>query len=68
MIGGDAAGTRSLRYGTTADAVERLEVVFANGETAELGREPWPEPDAEPVDFKAGLTRRVALHLHGTPT
>ena len=35
-------GCRSLRYGTTGDHVERLRVVFANGEVAELGREPWP--------------------------
>ena len=37
MIGVDAAGPRSLRYGTIGDHVERLRVVFANGEIAELG-------------------------------
>lgn len=63
MIAGDAAGARSLRYGTTADAVEWLDVVFANAETARLGLEPWPDPDFEPVDFKGEITRRIALYL-----
>ena len=44
MIGLDAAGARSLRYGTMADCVERLRVVFANGEVADLGRGA-PRPD-----------------------
>jgi FAD/FMN-containing dehydrogenase/Fe-S oxidoreductase len=63
MIGGNAAGLRSLRYGATADHVERLDVVFANGESADLGEEPWPSLDGEPADFKGAVTRRVAMHL-----
>jgi FAD/FMN-containing dehydrogenase/Fe-S oxidoreductase len=63
MIAGDAAGSRSLRYGTTADHVDRLRVVFANGEVAELGHEPWPSADDEPADFRGAVARRVALLL-----
>ncbi len=65
MIGGNAAGARSLAYGTTADHVERLRVLFANGDEAELARpEPWPLLDEEPADFKGLVTRRVAGLLH----
>jgi FAD/FMN-containing dehydrogenase/Fe-S oxidoreductase len=63
MISGDAAGARSLRYGTTADHVERLEVIFANGETGTLGLEPWPALDGEPANFHGAVARRVAMHL-----
>jgi len=65
MIGVDAAGARSLRFGTTADHVLGLGVVFAHGEAATLGREPvpgGPDPD-DPVDFKAALARKVAAIL-----
>ena len=41
------------------DQVERLRVVFANGETAELGVEPWPALDDEPVDFKGVVVRKL---------
>jgi len=64
MLGGNSAGARSLAYGATADHVERLRVVFANGDAAEVGREPWPEFDEEPADFKQSVTRRVAGLLH----
>ncbi|MBV8317601.1 MAG: FAD-binding protein [Planctomycetaceae bacterium] len=59
MIGLDASGMRSLRRGTTGDHVERLRVVFANGEGAELGCEPWPTYDDEPVDFKGVVVRKL---------
>ena len=59
MIGVDAAGPRALRYGTMVDQVERLRVVFANGETAELGVEPWPAVDDEPGDFKGVVVRKL---------
>jgi FAD/FMN-containing dehydrogenase len=42
LVARDAAGPSSLRYGTIGDHVERLRVVFADGETAEIGRERWP--------------------------
>ena len=35
-VGLDAAGMRSLRYGTTADHVRKLKVVFANAEADEV--------------------------------
>ena len=60
MVGLDSAGIRSLRYGTTADHVCRLSVVFANGETADVGFEPWPSAeDDEPVDFKEHIVRKL---------
>ena len=37
MIGVDAAGARSMRYGSTGDQVDRIRVVFAQGEVADLG-------------------------------
>jgi FAD/FMN-containing dehydrogenase/Fe-S oxidoreductase len=67
MIGGNSAGSRSLRHGVTADHVQRLRVLFANGEQGDLKPEPWPSSDDEPGDFQGMLLRRVALHLrwHG---
>jgi FAD/FMN-containing dehydrogenase/Fe-S oxidoreductase len=64
MIGSDTAGAHSLRYGTTADHVEGLKVVFANGESAELGCVPWPDPDDEPADFAGVVARKVGALLH----
>jgi FAD/FMN-containing dehydrogenase/Fe-S oxidoreductase len=63
MIGGDAAGARSLRYGTTGDHVERLSVVFAHGEQAEVGLEPWPLARDEPSSFKGTVVRKLAALL-----
>jgi FAD/FMN-containing dehydrogenase/Fe-S oxidoreductase len=64
MIAGNSAGSRSLRYGTTADCVEELEVIWANAERAEVGLEPWPSFDDEPPgDFKGSVTRKVAALL-----
>lgn len=40
MIGTDAAGPRSLRYGTTADHVQRLKLVLADGSIVDVGHEP----------------------------
>lgn len=37
MIANNAAGTRTLRYGTTKDNVRRLEVVLASGEVIHTG-------------------------------
>jgi len=59
MVGLDAAGIRSLRHGTTADHVRGLSVVFANGEAADLGFEPWSLPDAEPEGFKDLVVRKL---------
>ena len=61
MIGRDASGSLSLRHGTMRDHVEGLRVVFANGETAALGREPWPAYDDEPADFKGVVVRKLGV-------
>jgi FAD/FMN-containing dehydrogenase/Fe-S oxidoreductase len=37
MIGNNSAGARSLRYGKTVDHVRSVEVVLAEGQTADLG-------------------------------
>lgn len=63
MIGVDSAGERSIRHGSIGDRVERLRVVFARGETAELGFEPWPNLDDEPTDFKSLIVQKLrAIH------
>jgi FAD/FMN-containing dehydrogenase/Fe-S oxidoreductase len=59
LIAVDAAGGRSMRYGSTGDQVDRLRVVFADGEVADLGYEPWPAFDAEPVDLKDRIVRKL---------
>lgn len=63
MIGVDAAGERSIRHGSISRHVERLRVVFARGETADLGFEPWPDFDDEPTDFKSLVVHKLrAIH------
>src|SRR4051794_38964304 len=59
MIGVDARGPRALRNGSMIDQVERLRVVFADGETDDLGVEPWPDEDDEPEDFKGVIVRKL---------
>ena len=59
MIALDSGGRRSLRHGATGDHVERLRVVFANAEVAELGPEPWPAFDDEPGDLKGVVVRKL---------
>ncbi|MEO6812036.1 MAG: FAD-linked oxidase C-terminal domain-containing protein, partial [Isosphaeraceae bacterium] len=63
MIAVDSAGARSLRDGSMVDYVERLAVVFANGEAAELALGPWPVADEEPADFQGAVARKVAMLL-----
>jgi FAD/FMN-containing dehydrogenase/Fe-S oxidoreductase len=59
LIAVDAAGARSLRYGSIGDQVDRLRVVFAQGEVADLGFEPWPDFEAEPGDLKDLIVRKL---------
>ena len=59
MIAVDAAGPRSLKYGSTSDQVDRLRVVFARGEVADVGFEAWPAYESEPVDFKDVVVRKL---------
>ena len=61
MVGLDAAGIRSLKYGTTADHVRKLSVVFANGESADVGFETWPSPEDEPDNFKELVVRKLGM-------
>ncbi len=55
----DAAGPSALRYGSIGDHLERARVVFASGETAELGPELWPAYDDEPTDLKGLIVRKL---------
>jgi FAD/FMN-containing dehydrogenase/Fe-S oxidoreductase len=59
MIAVNSAGMRSMRYGSIADHVQRLRVLFARGEVADLGFEPWPEFETEPIDFKDLIVRKL---------
>ncbi len=59
MIAVDAAGGRSLCYGSTGDQIEQLRVVFAGGERADLGYEPWPEFESEPEGLKELIVRKL---------
>ena len=59
MVAVDAAGPSSLRYGTTGDHVDRLRVVYASGEAAELGHSQWPAFDDEPRDFTGVVVRKL---------
>ncbi|WP_406695403.1 FAD-linked oxidase C-terminal domain-containing protein [Singulisphaera sp. Ch08] len=69
MIGIDAVGPRSLRWGSTSDYVDRLRVVFAHGEVAEVGYEPWPQFDDDAIDFKGVVVRKLgALVRHNSET
>ena len=61
MIAVDAAGPRSIKYGSTGDQVDRLRVVFARGDVADVGFEPWPAYEKEPADFKDLVVRKLQL-------
>jgi FAD/FMN-containing dehydrogenase/Fe-S oxidoreductase len=62
MVSIDAAGSRSLRYGTTRDYVESIEVVLASGDVVEFGREPLP-PREDDLPVKRDLVGRLAQLL-----
>ena len=59
MIGVDAAGGGRCAYGSIGDQVDRIRVVFAQGEVADLGFEPWPAFEAEPTDLKDLIVRKL---------
>ena len=48
-----------MRYGSTGDHVDRIRVVFAQGDVADLGFEPWPAFEAEPTDLKDLIVRKL---------
>ena len=53
--------------GSTGDQVDRLRVVLADGEVADLGYEPWPAFEAEPVDLKDRIVRKLqTLYRRGS--
>ena len=59
MISVDAAGARSLRFGSMGDQVEQLRVVMAQGEIADLGFRPWLAYDEEPASFTDVIVRKL---------
>jgi len=59
MISVDAAGVRSLRFGSMGDQVEQLRVIMAQGEIADLGFKPWPAYDEEPATFTDLIVRKL---------
>ena len=61
MIAVDAAGPRSIKYGSIGDQVDRLRMVFARGEVADVGFEPWPSYDSDPADFKELVVRKLQM-------
>ncbi|QDU62063.1 Anaerobic glycerol-3-phosphate dehydrogenase subunit C [Planctomycetes bacterium Pan216] len=64
MIGTDAAGPHSLRYGTTRDYVRRLKILLASGEIIEVGQERMDQPPGKNGTSTAEvLARRVAHTL-----
>ncbi|WP_337176939.1 FAD-linked oxidase C-terminal domain-containing protein [Paludisphaera sp.] len=67
-IGVDARGARSCRFGPTGRWVDRLGVVFAQGESAEVGFEPWPDFEDEPADYKRLVVRKLQrVYKHRLP-
>ena len=64
MIAVDAAGSRWLRYGSTRRHVRRLQVVTADGELIEVGREPIAGgADVQTNQRKRELVGRLAVLL-----
>jgi FAD/FMN-containing dehydrogenase/Fe-S oxidoreductase len=63
LIGLDAVGPRSPRYGSMADHVESLRVVLANGEVAVLETVPRPDADEPDPTFRDAIARRLDLLL-----
>jgi FAD/FMN-containing dehydrogenase/Fe-S oxidoreductase len=67
MAATDASGARALRHGTTRDHVASVRTVFADGEVADVGREPVPPPDrassGEPADTPLRQLVREAAGL-----
>jgi len=55
----DAAGSHSLRYGSARDHVESLQVVLADGELMEMGREPL-RPSSGQSPRKQAIVSEIA--------
>jgi FAD/FMN-containing dehydrogenase/Fe-S oxidoreductase len=63
LIGLDAGGVRSAPGGTIAGCVERLRVVFANGEIGELAQVDRPADEVPGGTFADGVARRLDVLL-----
>jgi FAD/FMN-containing dehydrogenase/Fe-S oxidoreductase len=64
VIAVNASGSRFLRYGTAADHVRSLQLVLADGEIVEVGREPLGATDGqESSPRRTKLTAAVATAL-----
>jgi FAD/FMN-containing dehydrogenase/Fe-S oxidoreductase len=64
MIAVDAAGSHWLKYGSTRDHVGSLEVVLADGQLVQFGREPLSDDAAGPFQpRKRELVGRIATLL-----
>lgn len=65
MIAIDSAGSRWLKYGSTGRHVKSLQVVLADGEVLELGREPLDGlRSTSTIPHKRELVDRLAALLH----
>ena len=64
MLAIDAAGSRWLKYGSTRRHVQSLQVVLADGQVLELGREPLSDGrSASTIPRKRELVNRLAALL-----
>ena len=63
LVAGNSAGSRSLKYGTTIDHLLSMQVVFADGETARLGHQPWPDGEDDSTDTKGHIAHRIGRLL-----
>ena len=58
MVGNDSCGVHSVKWGRTADNVERLTVLTYDGELLDVG----PTPDTELAQIQAEEGRRADLY------
>ena len=64
MIAIDAAGSRWLKYGSTRRHVQSLQVVLADGQVLEVGREPLADGvSTSAIPRKRDLVNRLAALL-----
>lgn len=63
MVGVDAAGSHSVRVGSTRDHVHSLELILAGGNRLEFGREPLNDLQARSADSDADESRAKAAIL-----
>ncbi len=57
----NASGSRSFKYGSTRNYVERLKIVLAEGDVLEIRRGEYVFDDGEPLELVAKSGRRIAL-------